>query len=264
MSQTRKGGDSESDAVASQDLASVNLRVREERAGDGETGHVGEPLGMLSIEERFILGLTVGTLVQTPAGMRKVEQLRDGNAISIHNPLDAEAYDAGILVKVLRRTIRPTELTCNPRLLPVKIKAGALGNGLPHRDLVVSQRHRILVSSGIAERMFGTREVLIAAFWLTDLPGIHIDESSRSVEYVHLLLERHEIILAEGAPTESVFADSEALNAIPQPSREEILSIFPEIELQAQSPISARPIPSGRNQKHLIHRHRHNAQELLC
>ena len=49
---------------------------------------------------------------------------------------------------------------------------GALGNGLPRRDLLVSRQHRMLVRSSIAGRMFGDKEVLVAAHHLTALPGV--------------------------------------------------------------------------------------------
>jgi len=44
---------------------------------------------------------------------------------------------------------------------PVCIRKGALGAGLPDKDLLLSQQHRLLVRSRVAERMFGTSEVLI-------------------------------------------------------------------------------------------------------
>ena len=48
--------------------------------------------------------------------------------------------------------------------------------------------------------MFGTRESLIAAVKLTDLPGISIDTQCAAVTYIHLLFDQHEVIYANGAP----------------------------------------------------------------
>jgi hypothetical protein len=55
----------------------------------------------------------------------------------------------------------------------------------------------------------------------------------------------------------------EALKSLPHDTRQEIFSIFPDIEVQSHSPIPARPIPAGRRQKHLIRRHKLNAREVL-
>ena len=50
-----------------------------------------------------------------------------------------------------------------PKVQPVRILAGALGHGMPQRDLLVSRQHRMLVSSAICERMFGLEQVLVSA-----------------------------------------------------------------------------------------------------
>ena len=91
------------------------------------------------------------------------------------------------------------------KLWPVRICVGALGNGLPERDLLVSRQHRMLVSSRIALRMFGQADVLIPAIRLTALPGIAIDTNVTEVEYFHILLANHEVVFAEGAATESLY-----------------------------------------------------------
>ena len=113
-----------------------------------------------------------------------------------------------------RRAYGLNALTQNPKLRPIQIKAGALGNGLPERDLLVSRQHRMMADSKIAERMFATREVLIPAIKLTALPDIFIDECIENFEYFQLLFNRHEVIYVEGAPSESLYTGPEALKAL--------------------------------------------------
>ena len=68
--------------------------------------------------------------------------------------------------------------------------------------------------------MFGTRDSLIAAVKLTDLPGISIDTHCSAVTYIHLLFNQHEVIFANGAPCESLHTGAEAMKSIPsRPSR---------------------------------------------
>lgn len=197
------------------------------------------------------------TLISTPEGQRKVQDLRPGDTV-----LDSDG-NVIVLRSIMSRSISSAELNNNPKLLPVRICAGALGCGLPRRDLLVSRQHRMLVASKIAERMFGTKEVLIPAIRLTALPGIFVDESLSTLSYFHLLFDRHEVILAEGAPTESLYLGREALKSVSAAAREEIYSIFPELRHSTQSPVPARPIPTGKRQKKLVMRHAANQRPLL-
>ncbi|WP_299659043.1 Hint domain-containing protein [uncultured Ruegeria sp.] len=162
-----------------------------------------------------------------------------------------------------RRAFIRAELEANRRLWPIRILAGALGGGLPHRDLLVSRQHRMLVQSKIAKRMFGANEVLIPAIKLTALPGIYVDEGVGSVEYFHLLFDSHQVIFAENAPTESLYTGPEALKALSVAARREIVEIFPELAELNYRADPARFIPRGRLQAQLISRHLKNNKPLL-
>ena len=197
-----------------------------------------------------------GTLIQTPDGLRPVEDLNEGDFVTGYGGEELT------LRKVLCRRFSALALRANPKLQPVRIVAGALGNHLPVRDLLISRQHRMLVSSKISERMFGELEVLISAIRLTKLPGIFIDKGESGVEYFHLLFDEHEVIFAEGAPTESLLLGPESLKSLNAEIREEVLTIFPETADLEYSPKSARIIPMGRKQKHLINRHIRNFKPL--
>ncbi len=95
--------------------------------------------------------------------------------------------------------------------------AGALGPGHPARPLVVSPQHRILVRSAIAQRMFGSAEVLVAAKQLLSLDGIDVAQDLETVEYFHILFDRHEIVFAKGTETESLYTGPQALRGIAAP-----------------------------------------------
>lgn len=201
--------------------------------------------------------LTRGTLIHTPGGLRLIETLKAGDKIT------TESGEAAILRWVYSRHFRARDFTGKPKMRPVRICGGALGAGLPQRDLLVSRQHRMLVRSRIAERMFGASEVLIAAIKLTELPGIFVDDAVDEVEYFHLLFDRHEVILAEGAPTESLFTGPEALAALDPDTREELFAIFPELAEAGHIPSPARFIPTPGKQKKLIFRHHKNDRHVL-
>lgn len=67
----------------------------------------------------------------------------------------------------------------------MQISAGALGKGIPHRDLLLSRQHRVLIRWRLVERMFHLDEALVPANKLVGQPGIAIDESLPAVHYFH-------------------------------------------------------------------------------
>ena len=157
------------------------------------------------------------------------------------------------------------ELAAEPRLLPIRIGAGALGCGLPTADVLVSPQHRVMVSSRIAEKMFGEREVLVAAKQLLQIRGVDIADDVDHVEYFHFLFDRHQIVFAEGAAMESLFTGTEALKAVSAEARREIFEILPQLnDLTPENlPEPVRPIIAGRIARKMASRHLQNSVPLL-
>ncbi|MDQ2089811.1 Hint domain-containing protein [Marimonas arenosa] len=83
---------------------------------------------------------------------------------------------------------------------PVLFSPGTIGNFAPLR---LSQQHRVLVRSPLAELMFGSSEVLVPAKAMVNGVDIRIDPCAR-IEYVHMLLPAHHLVFAEGALCESL------------------------------------------------------------
>ncbi len=159
--------------------------------------------------------------------------------------------------------VSQSDLDKNPKLRPVRIAAGALGCGLPSHDLLVSRQHRVLVRSSIAERMFDTSEVLIPAIKLVGIDGISVDDTVTQITYVHILLDRHEVIFANGAFAESLFSGPEAQKVTGPEVWEELMALWPDIVLQTKGPKPARHIPDISRQRRLIERHKKNGKPLF-
>lgn len=198
-----------------------------------------------------------GTMITTDAGPVPVEDLSEGQRVLTVDGRFAE------LRMLTSRTLEAYELALSDKLRPVRIEAGALGQGLPMRDLYVSRQHRMLVSSKIVARMFGQDEALIAAVKLTELPGIDVVEEVSEVEYFHLIFDQHETVFAEGAPSESLYLGAEAMKTMPDEALEEMRLLFPDLVAEAEAPEPSRYVPVGRAQKQLVARHAKNGKALL-
>jgi hypothetical protein len=201
-----------------------------------------------------------GTLLRVAGGSEvAVEALRIGDMVETMDDGPQPVRWIGM------RRYRADELAATPPLRPIRIAAGALGLGLPARDLVVSPQHRMLLTGKIVKRMFGVDQVLVAAKQLLDLPGIDRLGEDKGVDYFHLMFDRHQLIFAHGAPTESFFAGAEAVAALDHEARAEVLAIFPDLapESLADGMAPARMMVSGRRARSLASRFANHGRELL-
>ncbi|SDE10983.1 Hint domain-containing protein [Limimaricola pyoseonensis] len=172
--------------------------------------------------ENVVPCFTPGTLIATPRGERLVEELREGDRIITRDNGIQEIRWLG------RKDLGPRHMLTSPHLQPVMIRAGALGGGLPERDMMVSPNHRLLLSGARAELYFGETEVLAAAKHLVGSRGIHRVDVSRT-SYIHMLFDQHEVVLSNGAWTESFQPGDHTLNGIGETQRGEICGLFPEL-----------------------------------
>ncbi|KEJ94827.1 Ca2+-binding protein, RTX toxin-related [Pseudosulfitobacter pseudonitzschiae] len=173
--------------------------------------------------EQIIMCFTPGTMIATDKGEVAVETLKPGMRVFTRDNGLQKLRWAG------RRDLTRAELAANPAFNPVLIRQGALGRGLPDRDMLVSPNHRMLITSDLAAVMFDDREVLVAAKHLTMMEGVDVVEAD-SVSYIHLMFDHHEVILGDGTWTESFQPGDMSLRGIGSEQRQEILSLFPELK----------------------------------
>ncbi|MBF9043166.1 hemolysin [Rhodobacterales bacterium HKCCE4037] len=208
--------------------------------------------------ETNIVCFAEGTLIETMSGkMVPVERLAVGDLV---RTLD---HGGQPIRWIGRAHLSAERLDASPHLRPIRIAAGALGPGRPSTDLVVSPQHRLLVTSKIAQRMFGEAEVLASAKSLLQLPMVEVEPTSESgVRYFHLLLDNHEILFANGAQAESLYLGEQALQTLSRAARREIQEIFPGFIGAEVLPPSARlfaPVQKGRT---LAMRHAKNGHDV--
>ena len=126
-----------------------------------------------------------GTRIQTPRGPVAVEDLAEGELVV------TASGEAVRIVWIGHRRVRCALHPAPEKVRPVRIRAGAFGDGLPACDLWLSPDHAVFAE-----------DVLIPARLLVDDGGVTQVEVVE-VEYFHVELPRHDVILAEGLPVES-------------------------------------------------------------
>jgi Ca2+-binding RTX toxin-like protein len=172
--------------------------------------------------EQVIPCFTPGTMIATPQGQRLVEELKVGDKVITRDNGLQEIRWVG------NKDLSTADLVMKSELCPVMIRQGALGNGLPERDMMVSPNHRMLISSEKAALYFDDHEVLVAAKHLTKMDGVE-QMPAKSLTYIHMMFDRHEVILGDGTWSESFQPGDYTLAGIGTEQREEIFTLFPEL-----------------------------------
>ncbi len=165
-----------------------------------------------------------GTLIVTDRGEVAVESLRVGDRVLTR--------DAGFQPI---RWIGDTTVRRTPTTAPVLIRAGALGEGSPSRDLRVSPQHRILMRDARLDLHFGVGEALVPARHLVNATSVVRETGAGTVRYFHILFDTHQIVYSDGLPTESFHPGPWGLNALDSAARDEVLALFPQLAEAAES-----------------------------
>lgn len=156
-----------------------------------------------------------GTMILTPDGEVAVEDLQPGDLVMTQDdgpqPL---------------RWIGQRRVEAKGDFAPIHIRAGTFGD---HRDLFLSPLHRVLIRDSLAELLFGEGEVLVAARDLVNDLSVRRIEGGQ-VDYVHILFDRHQVVISEGLETESFLPGPQSTKSFEADVIAEITAIFPELD----------------------------------
>jgi hypothetical protein len=158
--------------------------------GSGVAQIVGTGFGTFDVEGETLTTEPAcfcrGTAILTAGGERPIETLRIGDVL-------VTASGAHRAIRWIgTRAYDPRFAARNPSVWPVRIAAGALADGVPKRDLFVSPCHALYLDG-----------VLVEASHLLNFVTITQPAPASIIDYVHVELESHDVILAEGAPAET-------------------------------------------------------------
>ncbi len=189
--------------------------------GDGNVTGRADFYNIEEIVDRVVC-FTPGTMIATPKGEVPVESLRHGDKVITRDNGLQEIRWIG------KRDLGWQDLRANPHLQPVLVKAGSLGHGLPERDMMLSPNHRVLLTGGRNRLYFDEHEVLVAAKHLVGLPGVQTAES-QGTSYIHFMCDQHEVVLSNGAWTESFQPGDHSLQGLVDEQRDELFELFPDL-----------------------------------
>ncbi|WP_206742638.1 Hint domain-containing protein [Acidisphaera rubrifaciens] len=140
---------------------------------------------VLTLIANVVPCFVAGTRIRTPGGQVPVETLEAGDLVCV---------EGGGVRPVVWAGEKRLDLRAHPdpyRVQPIRIRRHAFGRNRPSRDLFLSPDHAVYLDG-----------VLIPVRRLVD--GDRVARMRRRhVHYVHIELDRHDIVLAEGLPAES-------------------------------------------------------------
>ncbi|WP_424942059.1 Hint domain-containing protein [Aliiroseovarius crassostreae] len=202
-------------------LGNPNLSGTVTITGGDESGKIGN----ISFENFEVINFDIvcfarGTMILTAEGEVPVEDLTpDMRVVTLDRGFQRLRWVGSRIVKA------------HGKFAPVRIKAGHFGL---ERDLWVSQQHRLLLKTPMAELMFGESQVLAPAKGLVNDDSVRIVEGGE-VEYFHLMFDGHELVYSNGIPTESFHPAQVGMGSFADETRREIFDLFPELEMELES-----------------------------
>ena len=116
-----------------------------------------------------VICFTPGTLIRTDTGLSRIEDLHEGDYVQTKDNGRQPIRWIG------KRRMSGARLFAMPQLRPVRFQANALGPARPDRDLLVSPSHRVLIKGDVAQSLFNTSEVLVAAKDLVNGTSVTVD-----------------------------------------------------------------------------------------
>lgn len=201
----------------------------------------------------FAVCFTEGTQIETPQGERAVETLVAGDLVqTLDNGPQPIRWIGGRTVPAIMG------------MEPVFFERGSLGPNIPSQPMMLSRQHRLMLDTVVAERMTGSRQVLVPAHKLSELPGVNIVQTLGFVTYWHFLCDQHEIVMANGTPAETLYLGQQACKSMSSAALAEVAKLFPNLVDQTRPIEPARGIMNGARQNQLISRLCRNGKDAVA
>ncbi|MCB2129392.1 MAG: Hint domain-containing protein [Rhodobacteraceae bacterium] len=160
-----------------------------------------DDIGDVHITDIVCVSFAAGTMITLPSGLqRPIDKLKTGEKVLTRDHGGQEI-----------RWIGKATMRARGAFAPVVISAGTLGN---LGDLAVSPHHRVFVYQQGDDRLGDTAALFIQAKHLIDGNRVTRREGG-FVDYYFLIFDRHEVIYAEGIPSESLMINDATISNLP-------------------------------------------------
>lgn len=159
-----------------------------------------------------------GTQIETPGGPVDIAALQPGQHVMT---LDRGPQP----VRWIWRSVGPSLQNHNDPH-PVLLKAGSLGPASPRSPLIVSPQNRVLIGDAGQLTHLGSGPALVPAKGLTGLPGIRRMRGKSEVEWHHVALKRHGIVMTHGTWSESLLVAHMLLRAVTRADRDRLRRLY--------------------------------------
>ena len=158
-----------------------------------------------------------GTRIATPDGERRIETLKVGDLVCT---ADGNPVEIRWLWRRMEHFDRPDAE------FPMRFTSECLGAGRPQRSLVVSAQHRIAV--GFPDQLANEPKALVPAKALANLAGVHVMHARKSIQWWHIVCDRHVLLLANGIVSESMLLGPQMYRAFTREERAELRRALPD------------------------------------
>jgi len=177
-------------------------------------------------ENTGVVCFASGTAIRTPSGDVLIDELCVGDLVTTLDNGPQRIRWIG------RRVLDRFALQANPNMRPILVRRGVLG---VERDLLVSPQHGLLVGR-CGDQLARAKHLA------QSMPGVRVATGKRSVTYIHLMFDAHQIILSESAASESFYPGPMALQMMESGPRSELFNLFPELSVATHDKQKLRDI----------------------
>ncbi|WP_244877689.1 Hint domain-containing protein [Acetobacter cibinongensis] len=133
-----------------------------------------------------------GSMISTPSGEVAVEDLLIGDHVTTWDWQQQRKVVKSVVWTGRKHMEVKTDLADVDAGYPVRVKAGAIADGVPYKDLLITPEHSLFFE-----------DKFVPVRMLVNGRSIFYDRSITSYDYFHIEVEEHAVIRADGMLTES-------------------------------------------------------------
>lgn len=151
----------------------------------------GDEVVAVDVEDKNgVICYLAGSMIRTPDGDVAIENLRVGDVVLAYANGQSVARD--VIWAGRKHMAVQTHLPEADAGYPVRVKANAIADGVPYKDMLITPEHCLFLDGAF-----------VPVRMLVNGGSIAYDHTITAYDYYHVETQQHSIIMADGALTES-------------------------------------------------------------